>query len=256
MKTDRRRFIKLIGLGAASIGAALVGISQFIKHVPNVKADDPTRSHDEPPRKWGMIIDLKKCDGCEACTVACQNYHFIPFGQEWIKIYETRDNPLAPPYPFPRPCMHCESPPCRDVCPVGATYRRRDGVVLVDHNRCIGCRYCMAACPYSARYFNWGEPPHTPEELAHEYSPEEPWPHIRGVVEKCDFCASMGEIGMLPACVIGCPSGAIYYGDLAEDAVSNGQEILRVSEVTKVRQAYRFKEELGTSPRVYYLPRG
>ncbi|MFQ5883501.1 MAG: sulfate reduction electron transfer complex DsrMKJOP subunit DsrO [Thermoplasmata archaeon] len=253
MNMDRRRFVKIISLAGAGIGASLLGITRLLRFIPAAKASSEGESSH---RKWGMIIDLKKCDGCGACTKACQDAHFIPFNQEWIKIYQIRDNPLASSYPFPRPCMHCENPPCRNVCPVGATYRRKDGIVLIDHNRCIGCRYCMTACPYSARYFNWGDPPHTPEELAHEYSPEEPWPHQRGVVEKCDFCPTHAEKGLLPPCVSGCPSGAIYFGDLAEDALSNGQEILRVSEVKRIRQVYRFKEELGTHPRVYYLPRG
>ncbi|MCK5291317.1 MAG: 4Fe-4S dicluster domain-containing protein [Thermoplasmata archaeon] len=253
MNEERRRFIKFVGLGAAGVGIGLLGFSNLSKLLTSAAALGP---NDLKMRKWGMVIDLGKCTGCGACTEACQAAHFIPFNQEWIKIYELHDNPLAPSYHFPRPCMHCEDPPCRNVCPVGATFRRDDGVVLIDHRICIGCRYCMVACPYSARYFNWGDPPHTPEELAHDYSPEEPWPHQRGVVEKCDFCVTHGEKGMLPACVIGCPSGAVYYGDLAEDAVSNGKEILRVSEVMRVRQGYRFKEELGTHPRVYYLPRG
>ncbi len=154
--------------------------------------------------------------------------------------------------------MNCENAPCLNVCPVGATFRTDEGVVLVDHERCIGCRYCMAACPYDARYFNWGEPPHTPEELAHEYSPLEPWPHRKGTVDKCDFCAHAARKGALPACVQACTKemgdGAIYYGDLREDAVSNGVETLPLSRTLREKGGFRFKEELGTRPRVFYLP--
>lgn len=201
-----------------------------------------------------MIIDLSRCDGCGLCTIACGKAHFVPEGQEWIKVFKVKDEGGSE-YFLPRPCMHCDNAPCVNVCPVGATYRREDGVILVDHTRCIGCRYCMAACPYSARYFNWGEPAHTPDELAHSYSPEAPWPHRRGVVEKCVFCAHRSQEGKLPACVEGCPMHAIYFGDINEDVVTNNAgESLLLSRDLKERAAFRFKEELGTKPRVFYLP--
>ena len=111
--------------------------------------------------RWVMVIDLAKCDGCKECTQACNAMHFVPPGQEWIKVYENRDNKVAGAYWFPRPCMQCDNSPCAKVCPVGATFKREDGTVLIDQDRCIGCRYCIAACPYGSRSFNWVDPrPH------------------------------------------------------------------------------------------------
>ncbi len=238
---------------------ALVGAAGFtalfsgrILDVVDSTLDDP-RAVAPRRRQWVMLIDLARCDGCGDCSRACNEEHFVPPGQEWIKVYEIEDE-FGHRYYLPRPCMHCEDAPCLKVCPVGATYRRQDGVILVDHTRCIGCRYCMAACPYDARSFNWSEPPHTPEEVAHAYSPEAPWPHRMGVVEKCMFCAHYADRGDLPACVRGCPMEAIYFGDLREDAVSNGREVLRLSETLVREHGFRLKEELGTGPRVWYLP--
>ncbi len=209
----------------------------------------------EPGRRWVMVIDLAKCNGCRTCTDACNAFHFVPAGQEWIKVYANQDNPGAGRYWFPRPCMQCDNPPCVKVCPVGATYKRADGIVIQDNERCIGCRYCIAACPYSARYFNWGQPLHTPEEHAQPYSIELQYPHRRGVVEKCIFCPSLAREGKLPACVAACPMGALYYGDENEDAVTNSQgETVRLSTMLAEGSAYRYLEELGTEPRVYYLP--
>lgn len=207
------------------------------------------------PRRWVMVIDLARCDGCRACTEACSAMHFVPAGQEWIKVYKMRDNPDAEPYWFPRPCMQCDDSPCVKVCPVSATWKREDGIVVQDTSRCIGCRFCIAACPYSARYFNWAEPPHTPAELSRPYSTDWNYPHQKGVVEKCIFCPGLVKEGKLPACVQACPMGAIYFGDQTEDAVTNSQgETVRFSELVGKSAGYRYLEELGTEPRVYYLP--
>ena len=251
MEGSRRRFIRLAVVGVGAAGITTLFSSKLIEAVGFSKGD--VRAAAPARRQWVMLIDLKKCDGCRKCTEACNTEHFVPPGQEWITVYEVQDE-FGFRYFLPRPCMHCENAPCLKVCPVGATFRREDGVVLVDHRRCIGCRYCMAACPYDVRAFNWSEPPHTPEELAHTYRPEAPWPHRMGVVEKCMFCAHRAEEGELPACVRGCPMDAIYFGDLREDAVSNGREVLRLSETLRRDHGFRLKEELGTEPRVWYLP--
>ncbi len=141
------------------------------------------------------------------------------------------------------------------IRPVDATFKRKDGVVLIDNERCIGCRFCMAACPYSVRHFNWGDPEIPPEARDHPYSPETSTPPRKGTVAKCDFCPEMAAAGHLPACVQACPNGTIYYGDENEDAVTNGLgETLRLSTLLRDRAGYRFMEELGTKPRVYYLP--
>jgi molybdopterin-containing oxidoreductase family iron-sulfur binding subunit len=208
-----------------------------------------------PGRKWIMVFDLAKCDGCKKCTEACSKMHGVPADREWIKVFKMQDSPDTAPYWFPKPCFHCDDPPCTRVCPVDATFKREDGVVLIDNERCIGCRFCMAACPYSTRYFNWGRP-HDPPELAIKpYSPEQGYPRRVGTVEKCDFCPDMAAQGKLPGCVTGCAMGVIYYGDANEDAVTNGLgETLQLSRLLQDRAGYRYMEELGTEPRVYYLP--
>jgi Fe-S-cluster-containing dehydrogenase component len=206
-------------------------------------------------RKWIMVIDLAKCDGCGHCTMACSKMHFVPPDRQWIKVLRMRESEETAPYFFPQPCYHCDNPPCTKVCPVDATFKRQDGIVLIDNERCIGCRFCMAACPYGARSFNWGHPPDPVEEAAEPYSPEHGFPRRMGTVEKCDFCPDMAAKGMLPACTAGCPMGAIYYGDENEDAVTNSQgETARLSALLRDRAGYRHLEELGTKPRVYYLP--
>lgn len=215
----------------------------------------PWRSQAPGNQRWVMVIDLAKCDGCGECTRACNKMHYVPPMQEWIKVYEVADNPAAGPYYLPRPCMHCDNPPCVRGCPVGATFKRTDGVVVQDNDRCIGCRSCIAQCPYSARSFNWTEPPHTSEELTQPYSPEYMYPHRVGTVEKCGFCPHMLVEGKLPICASACTMGAIYFGDELEDAVTNGKgETLQLSKIAKKGAGYRLLEELGTEPRVYYLP--
>jgi Fe-S-cluster-containing dehydrogenase component len=208
-----------------------------------------------PGRKWLMVIDLAKCDGCGKCMQACSKMHFIPKDRQWIKVLRMQESDETAPYFFPQPCYHCDNPPCTKVCPVDATFKRTDGAVLIDNERCIGCRFCMAACPYGARSFNWAHPNDPPEALAEPYSPEHGFPRRVGTVEKCDFCTDMAAMGMLPGCVGGCPMGAMYYGDENEDAVTNAQgETLRLSQLLLDRSGYRHLDELGTKPRVFYLP--
>ena len=216
---------------------------------------EPSVRQGIPGRKWVMVIDLSKCDGCGSCTKACGKMHFIPPERQWIKVLRMQESENTAPYFFPQPCFHCDNPPCTKVCPVDATFKRQDGVVLIDNNRCIGCRFCMAACPYGARSFNWGHPNDPASALAEGYSPEHGFPRRVGTVEKCDFCTDMAAMGMLPACTSGCPMGAIYYGDENEDAVTNSnKETLQFSKLMLDRSGYRHLEELGTKPRVYYLP--
>lgn len=251
MALSRRGFLKALLAGGAA--SALPQVGRLIE----AWAASPARNRTGRLRRWVMVIDLALCDGCKKCTDACQVEHFVPPGQEWIKVLEVRANPYGEPHYFPLPCLHCENAPCVKVCPVEATYHDEEGIVLIDHDRCIGCRYCMAACPYGARSFNWGEPPHTPEELRHTYSPQFPVPHRKGTVEKCMFCAHRVKEGRLPACVEACTRAgmkAIYFGDASEDVVTNGAEIVRLSALLSRSQAYRYKEELGTEPRLYYLP--
>ncbi len=206
-----------------------------------------------PGRKWVMVIDLAKCSGCSNCTIACNKMHGTPTDRQWMRVFRMQDGPQQAPYWFPKPCFHCDNPPCTKVCPVGATFKRDDGIVLIDNERCIGCRFCMAACPYSTRYFNWGRPDNAKMKDA-TYSPETGVPRRVGTVEKCDFCPEMARAGTLPACVTSCDMAAIYFGDQLEDAVSNSEETVRLAQLLEERAAYRYLAELGTEPRVYYLP--
>jgi molybdopterin-containing oxidoreductase family iron-sulfur binding subunit len=213
----------------------------------------------EKARAWCMVIDMKRCDGCVTldvppqCTQACIAGHFVPKGQEWIKIY-TQQLPGGGTYFQPTPCYQCENAPCVNVCPVGATYQDKTGVVLIDHDRCIGCRMCMAACPYQRRFFNWGKPQIPPEAFSEKYSPLNEGPAVKGTVIKCSFCAHLLADGKLPNCVTGCPQKALYMGDLNGDIASNGGVVVKLSEFLDENSAYRYKQDLGTQPRVFYLP--
>ncbi len=155
---------------------------------------------------------------------------------------------------MPTPCYHCENAPCINVCPVGASYHNQDGVVLIDHRRCIGCRMCIAACPYHRRFFNWGTPQYPPSTTFAEYTPDNPIPAKKGTAIKCVFCSHFLLMGKLPYCSSGCPMHAIYVGDLNEDLATNGTEIVQLTQFMADNDAFRYKEELGTQPRVYYLP--
>ena len=210
-------------------------------------------------RQWSMIIDLRHCDGCQSqgtppkCTLACIEGHFIPEPMQWIEVYEGPLTGGGTQF-IPTPCQQCQNPPCVNVCPVGATFSTPEGTVLIDQGRCIGCRICMAACPYDRRFFNWGEPPVPPEALLADYAVDHQAPALRGTVMKCDFCPDMARAGMLPFCIQACPQNAMYYGDLEEDVATNGQEIVRFSRFISDNSAYRLKEHLGTEPRVFYIP--
>ncbi len=282
MELNRREVLRKLAAGGAAFGAgAVVGptlakvgltiegketvsvltpegdvmrvLRSEMKSSPSLPPTDPAVREGVPGRRWVMVIDLAKCAGLKKCTTACNAMHFTD--QEWIKVYDMQDSPGAAPYNFPKPCFHCDNPPCTKVCPVGATFKRKDGIVLIDNTRCIGCRFCMAACPYSTRHFNWKAPTIPPEALEKPYSPETGTPARIGTVEKCDFCPEMAAAGHLPSCSQACPNGVIYYGDENEDAVTNSlNETLQLSKVLEERAGYRFKEELGTKPRVYYLP--
>ena len=257
-KLSRRDFLKAAGSGAAALVATSGAGMAAASVARTVLANGP---HPGDPgagnQRWVMVIDLARCDGCGECTEACNAMHMVPPGQEWIKVYKMQHDALrvTGSHFFPRPCMQCDNPPCVNVCPVGASYKREDGIVLIDQDLCIGCRFCLAACPYSARYFNWAEPPHTAQELSQPYSVETNIPHRRGVAEKCLFCPALTRQGQLPACGSACPKGAIYFGDEHEDAVTNGLgETYRLSELLAEGGAHRHLEELGTEPRVWYLP--
>jgi Fe-S-cluster-containing dehydrogenase component len=205
-------------------------------------------------KRFVMVVDLSRCKNARKCISACQKHHYRPEETEWLTVKLMKDSDKAAPYWFPKQCFHCDNPPCVKVCPVDATFKRQDGLVLIDNERCIGCKFCMAACPYSTRVFNWDEPeqPFYIQNLAS--NAETGLPAKVGTVEKCDFCPDRSREGLLPPCVEACPNGVFYFGDENEDTVSNGDETVSFSQLIKDRAAYRFMEELGTKPRVYYLP--
>ncbi len=227
----------------------------FLKPIP----DAPHVSNAEerigiPGKKFVMVIDLAKCKNLKKCQSSCNHAHHIHPGQNWIKVHSMQDAEHSAPFWEPTTCMHCDEPPCVKVCPVDATFKREDGIVLIDSDRCIGCRFCMAACPYSSRVFNWEEPD-IPLEIAQQpYHCETSVPQKKGTVGKCDFCPDMARKGELPHCVSACPNGVFYFGDMNEDSVSNGTETVRFSELIKDKAGYRLMEDLGTKPSVYYLP--
>jgi Fe-S-cluster-containing dehydrogenase component len=235
----------------------------FLKPVPDL----PPVSNSEARKgivgkKFVMVIDLSRCKNLKKCQESCNHAHQVNPGQNWIKVYSMQDADHTAPYWEPTTCMHCDEPPCVKVCPVDATFKRQDGIVLIDSDRCIGCRFCMAACPYSTRVFNWEEPTipkegmssHVHMKTGTDYNAETSTPQKKGTVGKCDFCPDMTRMGMLPHCVSACPIGVFFFGDENEDSVTNGEETFRFSELIKDKAGYRLMEDLGTKPRVYYLP--
>ena len=258
MKKDlnRRDFLKISG---GVIGIAIMS-SPIFNVLNRVKTKASTQqSTNKILRQWCMVIDLRKCEGCitidqpPQCTQACIAMHFVPKGQKWIEVFKVK---IAGgrSYFMPTPCYQCENAPCVKVCPVKATYHNEEGIVLIDQNRCIGCRLCMAACPYQRRFFNWSTPSLPPEAAFAKYSPDFPVPAKKGTVIKCIFCSHLLKVGKLPGCVTGCPMKALYIGDLSSNMASNGVEIVQLSKFLNENDAYRYKEELGTQSRVWYLP--
>lgn len=280
--SSRRNFLKKVGIGVGAVSIAGVAGTSVISGAKSksgekikllspdgtlveVDKDDikPAKEIVEelksearkglPDRKFIMVIDLAKCKNARKCVDACQEGHLLPKDHEWIKLYLLQDDINTAKYWFPRPCFHCDKPMCVSVCPVGATYKRQDGIVLIDNQRCIGCKFCMTGCPYSARVFNWKDP-EVSLPAGHVYNPEDNIPAVEGTVGKCLFCADNLRKNILPRCVTACPMGVIYFGDLLEDTITNSTETVRFSKIMLDRAGYRYREELGTLPSVYYLP--
>ncbi len=220
-------------------------------------------------RHWVMVIDLRKCVGCSSCTVACIAENKLPPGVVYRPVIDTEIGtyPNVTRTFLPKPCMQCDEPPCTKVCPVGATYKNEEGVVVIDYDQCIGCRYCITSCPYDARTFdsgreyNQGTPEQVPAMLSevkasgYEYAVNYEYNQARvraantspiDNVRKCHFCLHRLNAGMLPACTTTCLGRATYFGD------SNDPEGL-VASLISSPNVMRLKEELGTKPRVYYL---
>lgn len=243
MSASRRLFLRMAGASALAAAAGSAGCASG-----------------DSRRRFAMAIDTRTClekDGCRSCVDACHRAHNVPsIGDrqhevKWIwkqpaeKAFGQDDARAFPAALRGREvlvfCNHCDNPPCVRVCPTQATWKRDDGIVAIDEHRCIGCRYCVAACPYGSRSFNWSDPrPHIAR-----IDPSYPT-RTAGVVEKCTFCEERLADGRPPACVEACPEGAIVFGDLRDPSSE-------VSRVLDARFAIRRKPELGTRPHVHYV---
>ena len=207
----------------------------FLRGIPVITAAAatvPTPAMAETSKHhWGMLVDVRKCIGCQACTVSCIQENVVPEGsfRTVVSTYSVKVNDSVQPagtYVLPRLCNHCDEPPCVPVCPVSATYKRADGIVVVNNERCVGCAYCVQACPYDARFIN----------------------HETNKADKCTFCAHRVEAGLLPACVETCVGGARIFGDLND---ANG--VLRKQLDANKDKLKVLKPEQGTKPQLYYI---
>ena len=176
--------------------------------------------------RYGMVVDLRRCTGCQACSVACKSELGVPLGvfRTWVKQVEKGRYPSVTRGFLPSLCNQCANPICLQNCPTQATYQREDGIVMVDPHRCIGCKYCIASCPYNVRHVN----------------------PFKKIVQKCEFCLHRVEQGLQPACVDTCPTGALCFGDLNDPS----------SEVSRLLSTYPvqvLKPSRATNPQVYYI---
>uniref|UniRef100_A0A7V4G9D2 4Fe-4S ferredoxin n=1 Tax=Desulfobacca acetoxidans TaxID=60893 RepID=A0A7V4G9D2_9BACT len=269
MGINRRDFVKLAGLSALF---GLGGKAGWELLAPGqVEAQIKAQGKPLTAKRWAMVVDMRKLDDATAarCIEACHKIHNVPDYTKpvnpkdaltpeqivrwevkwiWTDHFHNAFPGFDQPYMQERLehlnflclCNHCENPPCVRVCPTKATFRRDDGIVMMDMHRCIGCRFCMAGCPFGARSFNWRDPRPFIKEEYPDYPTREP-----GMVEKCDFCVKLLAKGQLPACVTE-SKGALIFGDLA-DAKSGPREAL------KAHYTIRRKPHLGTNPQVYYI---
>lgn len=257
MDFDRRGFFKLTGLTALGLltkpGWELISGEKVLAAMSGSEATTGKR--------LAMVIDIRRCqqaENCTKCVDACNIHHNVPQidSEEeevkwiWKETFEGAfheqehhflDESLTH-HPVLVLCNHCDNPPCVRVCPTQATWKRdQDGIVMMDWHRCIGCRYCVVACPYGARSFNW----RNPRPFIDKINPEFPT-RMRGVVEKCTFCERRLDNGLLPACVEACTEGAMTFGDL-NDPHS------KVREALQGRFTIRRRPGLGTDPQIYYI---
>jgi molybdopterin-containing oxidoreductase family iron-sulfur binding subunit len=250
MKMTRKQFLQFSGLSLIAMGAR-----KLVRGAVNSAAPASTKV-----TRWGMAIDLEKCrqkGGCNRCIKSCHSAHNVPqFTDRAHEVKWVWKQPFEDVFPFAQTpytrevnagllvllmCNHCDDPPCIDVCPVDATWRTDNGVVTIDFHRCIGCRYCMAACPYGSRSFNWQDP----RPAIATVNPDFPM-RTKGVVEKCNFCEERLAKNLAPLCIEACEEKALVFGDL-EQPDSEIRKLLRS------RFSVQRKPELGTGPSVYYL---
>ncbi len=220
---------RLLG-GAVAAGTLTLAPGVFLQRLAEAKpADEPVTSI----VRWGLLVDTRKCSDCTACVDACREEHgWHGHGRprsdaQWIRKIDLRDRTTGRRVSLPMMCQHCAEPPCVDVCPTGASFKRVDGIVLVDKHICIGCRYCMMACPYKARSF-----------IHEDLTDQKPWsPRGKGTVESCTLCVHRVDAGREPACVEACASdggGALLFGDL-NDPRSPIHQALAAFPSTQVR---------------------
>lgn len=258
MGVSRRAFLKIAGVSAL---AGLGGTKALdLVNRGEVKAAVAQNEGALTAKRWAMVIDVRKClekENCRDCIEACNRVHNIPNIKNpkheikwiWKEDFEhafpdTKNEfnvELLEGKPFLLLCNHCKHAPCVRVCPTKATFKREDGIVMMDFHRCIGCRFCMAACPYGSRSFNWEDPRPYIKNPNLEYPTR-----TRGVVEKCNFCAERLAKGLLPACVEACKAKALIFGDL-EDPTSEVRQVLRNNFVLQR------KPELGTGVSIFYI---
>jgi molybdopterin-containing oxidoreductase family iron-sulfur binding subunit len=278
---SRRHFLEGLGATAGLIAAgALPAIASTLSNVavasettatedplaPIIEEDQAINYPGTPPhyakpagkQKWAMVIDVKACIGCRRCVYACVKENNIgrESGFTYIQVLEMEPGKVdietanveyeeggsPDKWYMPVQCMHCAKPTCVYGCPVIATWKEPDGIVVVDYEKCIACRNCMVTCPYDARHFNWVEP----EVPKAEINPKVPLEEKAGVVEKCTFCIHRTRDGQTTACVEACPVGARKFGDL-NDPESD------VSILLKTRRVWRLKEETGNEPMIWYV---
>ena len=222
-----------------------------------------------PPNvEFAYALDISRCIGCRRCVYACvaENNQSRDPQMHWIRVFEFKredtirwinfekgtpffDHGLQPARDkvyLPVACMQCENPECVRACPTNATWKDKDGIVVIDYNWCIGCRYCMTACPYGARYFNWTEPKIPKDEINPNVHYLGNRPRMGGVVEKCTFCIHRTRKGRYPACVEACPVGARKFGNFL-DPDSEIQQLL------KHKRTFVLKAEIGTKPKFFYF---
>lgn len=198
--------------------------------------------------RWGMAIDLKRCTGCQSCTMACKVENGTPAGVFWMRVLEREEGtfPLAQTLYMPLRCNHCAEPPCVPVCPTGASYQRnKDNLVLIDQDKCIGCRACVIACPYQVRFVPHDKKGYHGDQL----TPYEDVAYKRwqaGTAQKCTFCVHRLDQGLGPACVETCPTKALVFGDL-NDRQSD------ISKLISARSHFQPRAEAGTDPSLFYL---
>lgn len=257
---SRREFVAgLVGAGVTFVLATTLAepLDNMARDLLQPAADDG-HGGGSSPYHWAMVIDLSKCIGCDYCVYACQATNDTRDDMRWnVRIEDV--TPQGNVFHVTRPCLHCHHAPCVSVCPVAATYSRPDGLVVMDYEKCIGCRYCQTACPYGARVFNWSERPADDNTKAGEWGTPEVPRRPRGVAEKCTFCIHRIDAGLAkglmpgvdkeatPACVNICPVEARFFGNLKDPNSI-------VYQIVHSRPTLRLREDLGTDPSVYYIP--